>query len=101
MTGVITRTLIVFFLLLLMITGCSDQALPEEIIEEEPEEGIVEEEIDEDDAILDENGDLSDPEAEEEPEVTPFPGSSFKHEVEMKIDGEVQENTGEEWYKFD
>lgn len=86
----ILLTLLITFSCLLL-AACSE-AVDEEEVNEESEEQVEEATIDDNDQNAG-KGEKKDPE--------PFPGSTFKHEVDMKVNGEISEEKGEEWWKLD
>lgn len=83
-------TLLITFSFLVLI-ACSE-AVDEEEVTENPEEQIEE-------ATIDDNDEDADEGVKKDPE--PFPGSTFEHEVDMKVNGEISEEKGEEWWKLD
>lgn len=73
-----------------LLFACSETVDEEELTEET--EVQVEKRTVEDNEGLDEK-------QKDDPE--PFPGSSFKHEVNMKVNGVIEKDKGEEWWKLD
>lgn len=90
-----------FLLILLVITcflilpGCSEPSDEEEVTEEAEELVPEKDEPDVDNDLAE------DPGKEDKNEPEPFPGSTFKHEVKMNVNGVIKEEKGEEWWKFD
>lgn len=87
--------------------GCAEPASEEEIVEdleetpvqeEEPDEAAVEPEEDE----LEEDKKDDDQEAnDEEPASQPAPSSTIEHQVDMNVNGTVERDKGEEWWKLE
>jgi len=105
-----TKKILLFGLVIaasiLVAISCAPQAEeePEEVEQEEEEVEVIEEELEEDET-LDEDEEEKDENEKNEDKATENTGtgvstdSTFKHEVDIKTDGEIKEGVGEEWWK--
>jgi len=98
--ALLKRFMLILALLMLglLLTGCSESAEDSNILDEVDEvleeEIIAEDEIEEPEALLED-------EDTEESSGTSSTGAGFKHEVKMDIDGVVEKDQGEQWWVMD
>lgn len=107
-----TKKILLFGLVIattiLVAISCAPQAEeePEEVEPEEEEVEAIEEELEEDEAPdeeeedKDENGN-NDEKTPENSSTGTSTDSTFKHDVNIRTDGEIKEGVGEEWWKED
>lgn len=80
----------------LFVTGCSGPVSDNDI-EDQIEEADSEEPSGENNSVDEENNETG-----KSDDAEPFPGSFIEHEVDMKVNGVVEENKGEEeWWVID
>ncbi len=91
---------VVVFISLLLINQISPFNLADHADQEELKTEQVAENEAEDNSVEGEN-DESDSKDPSGSSTAPISGSSFKHEVQMNIDGVVEENQDEGWWEID
>jgi len=87
---------LLILLLIAFLISCGDPTAQQEDVNEElPEETESLYEID----LIFENGELqeTDQDRTHSEDKLPYPGSTFKHEVNIKTDGVIKEGQSDEW----